>query len=129
MVSRRERSRGYAPPRIHLGSAHENPVILTRQDWRGPRAGWTPTGLGYWEVNVAREGSYQVTLEFSSPGIAANAHFAFRDVTRDAIVQPGMNRHSFSGVRLPAGPGRLEAWIQQDQNTVGVLYVEVRHSD
>ena len=33
-------TRGYAPPRIHLGTPHENPVTLTRQDWRGPRAGW-----------------------------------------------------------------------------------------
>jgi hypothetical protein len=40
-----------------------------------------------------------------------------------------MSKHSFSGVRLPAGPGRLEAWIQQDQDKVGVLYVEVRLLD
>jgi arylsulfatase A-like enzyme len=122
-------TRGYAPPRIHLGSPRENPVVLTRQDWRGPGASWTPKGLGYWEVNVAKEGRYEITLEFTSPETPAKAHFALQSVTRDEVVKSGLSKHSFSGVRLPAGPGRLEAWIQQDQNRVGVRYVEVRYID
>ena len=122
-------SRGYAPPPIHVGSTHENPVILTRQDWRGPRASWTSEGLGYWEILVEKEDSYQVTLHFAPVGTRASAHFAFRGVTRDVTVQPGERNHSFSGLRLPAGPGRLETWIQQDQDTAGVLYVEVRNLD
>src|SRR5262249_11813214 len=51
---------GYVPVRIALGTPHENPTRLTRQDWRGPRAGWTPTSLGHWEVTVARAGTYDV---------------------------------------------------------------------
>ena len=70
-----------------------------------------------------------MTLHFAPVGTPASAHFAFRGVTRDVTVQPGERSHSFSGLRLPAGPGRLEAWIQQDQNTAGVLYVEVRNLD
>ncbi len=31
-------TRGFAPVRIALGGPRENPTILTRQDWRGPRA-------------------------------------------------------------------------------------------
>jgi arylsulfatase A-like enzyme len=38
-------TRGYAPPRIHLGGA-EDPSLLTRQDWRGPKAGWSPNDIG-----------------------------------------------------------------------------------
>jgi len=34
---------GYAPPRIYLGAEQENPVTLTRQDWRGPRAAGAST--------------------------------------------------------------------------------------
>ena len=49
-------SRGYAPPRIHLGTPHEDPVVLTRQDWRGPRSGWNSDSLGHWEVDVAKAG-------------------------------------------------------------------------
>ena len=47
-------TRGFDPPRIVLGSAHENPTVLTRQDWRGPDASWGPKGLGFWEVQVER---------------------------------------------------------------------------
>jgi arylsulfatase A-like enzyme len=32
-------TRGFEPPRIRIGTALEDPVILTPQDWRGPRAG------------------------------------------------------------------------------------------
>ncbi len=39
-------TRGFDPPRIVLGTAHQNPTILTRQDWRGARAGWGPKNRG-----------------------------------------------------------------------------------
>ena len=53
-------TRGYAPPRIHLGTPHENPVMLTRQDWRGAGAGWAADSAGHWEVQVAAAGKYEV---------------------------------------------------------------------
>src|SRR5262249_12931282 len=31
-------ARAFQPPRIALGAKEENPVILTKQDWRGPKA-------------------------------------------------------------------------------------------
>ncbi len=37
--------------RISIGAPQENPARLTRQDWRGPQAAWTPTGLGHWEAS------------------------------------------------------------------------------
>ncbi|MEX2264549.1 MAG: sulfatase-like hydrolase/transferase [Bryobacteraceae bacterium] len=57
-------TRGYDPPRILLGDAHENPVMLTRQDWRGAE-GWGPKDRGHWEVEVARGGTYQIGLLFA----------------------------------------------------------------
>jgi len=29
----------YTPPRIHIGTVHENPVVLTRLNWRS-RGNW-----------------------------------------------------------------------------------------
>ena len=54
LVQRRHRRRGITrvPPRIFLGAPQENPVLLTRQDWRGSGASWGPKGIGYWEVKV-----------------------------------------------------------------------------
>ena len=54
-------ARNYAvPSRIFLGAAEENPVLLTRQDWRGRGASWGPKGIGYWEVNVVAPTRYDV---------------------------------------------------------------------
>ncbi|MEX2119071.1 MAG: arylsulfatase [Pirellulales bacterium] len=116
-------TRGYEPPRIHLGSRHENPTLLTRQDWRGPRAGWAPGSLGHWEVEVVEAGDYRVKLEFA-PATGA-AHLA---VGGQDLEQPLADRESQSewdSVRLERGPTRLEAWIAVDGETIGVQYVEV----
>ncbi len=41
----------------------EDPTVLTRQDWRRPRAGVEPNDLGYWEVRVvARRDDSTVTF-------------------------------------------------------------------
>jgi arylsulfatase A-like enzyme len=119
-------SRGFAPPRISLGAPQENPTTLTRQDWRGPKAGWGPKGLGYWEVHVARTAAYEVTLRFPKLEAGAKVHFRLGDVALSKEVAPGVTSHTFAGVKLPEGPGRLEAWVEQGAETVGVHYVDVK---
>ena len=50
-------TRGFDPVRMDIGGPDEDPTVLTRQDWRGPRAGWKPNDLGYWEVRIVRGGT------------------------------------------------------------------------
>ncbi|MFP4056042.1 MAG: arylsulfatase [Candidatus Brocadiia bacterium] len=119
-------TRGYAPPRIHLGTPHENPTILTRQDWRGPRAGWGRGSLGYWEVEVARPGTYAVRLRFHRLGSEATAHFRLGEVERRKAVAKGASETTFEQVELAAGEGRLEAWVSPGEKRLGVRYVDVR---
>lgn len=116
----------YAPPRIPLGTPHEDPVILTRQDWRG--SGWAPRDCGHWEVEVAAAGQYDVRLRFRAPERKASAHFALAGKSLDRPVAAGEGTVLFSGVELPAGPARLEAWIAEDGSRVGVMFVEVSRS-
>lgn len=118
-------TRGYAPPRIHLGSPHENPVTLTRQDWRGPRASWNPDGLGHWEIAVAQTGTYKITLTLYQDKTPCEAHFKLGDVTLKQSVPQGAASCAFNDVRLQAGQGRLEAWMESQGQTVGVKYVHV----
>ena len=119
------RTRGYAPPRIHLGTPHESPVILTRQDWRGPQASWGAEGLGYWEVHVARAGAYRITLRFDAPPAAAEAHLKIGGDSHTQAAAAGATQCVFETVRLAEGPTRLEAWIARGEKNVGVRYVEV----
>ena len=117
-------TRGYAPPRIHIGTPLESPTTLTRQDWRGPRAGWGGQSLGHWEVKVATAGKYRVKLRFRGARTATEAHFRFGKLERTVAVEKGASSCTFEGVELPEGNGRLEAWLAL-KKPMGVNYVDV----
>jgi len=121
-------TRGYDPPRIHLGTEHENPVRLSRQDWRGPKAGWGGKSLGYWEVHVARPGTFEVTCLFAPARQERTAVFELGGATRTAKVPAGEKRCTFEPVRLEAGDGRLRARLQGPGDPVGVHYVIVKRT-
>lgn len=118
-------TRGYDPPRIHLGTPHENPVILTPQDWRGPQAGWQPKSLGYWEIHVAAAGTYDISLRFRPANKPRTAHFKLGPVERQQPIDAGAQRCDIASVDLEQGDGRLEAWLATSNETVGVAYVGV----
>jgi arylsulfatase A-like enzyme len=121
-------TRGFAPPRIYLGTPHENPTLLTRQDWRGPQAGWTPKALGYWEVYVAQAGSYEITVHFAASG-SGSAHVTLGKLSLHKSIATGAVACSFGPVRLEAGSARLEPWVAFGNEKVGVQYVEVAKKD
>lgn len=121
-------TRGYDPPRIHIGSDREDPVTLTRQDWRGPLAGWDDGDVGHWEVDVTSAGDYRVTLRFPEVSEACRAHFSLGDVMMEQPVAQGAGSVTFVDVRLPAGPARLEAWLIQGEQTPGVHYVDLERA-
>jgi len=55
------------PPRIIIGSEHENPVYLNRNDARGERAIWTKEEIyGFWKVGIL-EGTYDIRFKFIQP--------------------------------------------------------------
>lgn len=119
-------TRGYAPPRIYLGAGAENPVTLTRQDWRGPDAGWSPSSLGYWEVKVTRSARYDVTLRIDPAAHGGQAHFRLGGTEVQKPVTGGSADCRFPDVPLKAGEGRLEAFLQLGGRKIGVRYVDVK---
>ena len=119
-------TRGYDPPRIHLGTPHENPTTLTRQDWRGPRAGWGRNSLGHWEVLVAKAGTFEIKLRFFRGADDGQAVFRMGKLERKGPIKKGDGSCTFAKVDLPAGPGRLEAWVEVGKRAVGVRYVDVK---
>ena len=119
-------TRGFEPVRIELGGQRENPTILTRQDWRGPRAGWGPNALGYWEVEVAREGRFDLTAHLAPRRFPTVAHVRLRGTSREIPLGPEASECTFPDLLLTAGPGRLEAWIEGNGVSAGVLDISVR---
>jgi arylsulfatase A-like enzyme len=120
------RPRGYAPPRIHLGSEAENPVLLTRQDWRGPRAGWRPDDLGHWEVNVEHEGKFDVTLRFAVRPAEGVVTLKLAGSTSQGKLAAGATEIQFRHLSIPQGDARLEAWLDSGTGKIGPMFVEVQ---
>jgi arylsulfatase A-like enzyme len=116
---------GFAPVRIELGGTREDPTILTRQDWRGPKAGWELNDLGYWEVAVARPGIFEVNFHLPPRRFATVAHLGIGDVHRKQALAAGATQCRFVGVPLVAGPARLDAWVEGNRARAGALAVTV----
>lgn len=119
---------GYEPTRIDVGGPLENPTVLTRQDWRGPRSGWEPNDQGYWEVRLVRGGRFNVTLRLVPRRFATVAHVSFQGVGPSQRLEPGVTECTFRDVEWPAGPGRLEAWVEGNKNTAGTLDVTIERT-
>jgi len=118
--------RGYDPPRIHLGAPQEPESTLTRQDWRGSKAGWNPGDAGHWEVEVARDGSYDLTVRFnkaSEPGSAGVAVGGFRESRK---FEAGAESVAIAGARLKRGPARVEPFVEGGGKGAGPTYVDVK---
>jgi hypothetical protein len=118
-------TRGFDPIRIDIGGATEDPTVLTRQDWRGPRAGWKPNDLGYWEVRVVRGGRFRVDLRLTPRRFRTEVHVSLRGVERSLKLDPGASECSIDAMVWPEGPARLEAWVEGNKNTSGVLDITV----
>jgi arylsulfatase A-like enzyme len=119
-------TRGYDPPRIYFGTPHENPTTLTRQDWRGPRAGWNADSLGYWEVLAAAAGKFEVTLQFAPLESEGEVRFRLAEAGASKRLGRGSTSAVLGPLQLEAGPGRLEAWVESGSKSVGVHYVDIR---
>jgi arylsulfatase A-like enzyme len=117
------------PARIFLGARQENPVLLTRQDLRGGAAGRGAKGAGHWEVNVVAKACFDVKLRFEPPKAVAEGTLSCGRLALRQSIGAGQAECVFRGVRLPAGPGRLEAQVAEGPAAVPVNYVEVKRLD
>jgi arylsulfatase A-like enzyme len=117
-------TKGFDPPRIVVGSEKENPVRLSRQDWRGPKAGWGPDSEGYWEVRVERAGKYEVTLrsnaKFNESWLGTNEDgYGYKSTAPADHIRKTMT--------LRKGDNRLRAWVESDGKRRGVNYLDVEY--
>jgi arylsulfatase A-like enzyme len=119
--------RDYAEPsRIFIGAPQENPVLLTRQDWRGPKASWDSNGIGYWEVNVVTDATYDIKLRFDPLNAGGDAMLSCGSFSTRQAVKAGDTECVINNVRLPIGPARFEPTLRVGQTILGVKYVELK---
>ncbi len=101
------------PQRIAIGTPHENPVLLTRQDARNGRAPWNPAGMGYWQIDVAAEADYEVKVRFDPQKAAAKVKISCGKLAMSQEIKPGEADCLFHA-RLAAGPARISAQVDRE---------------
>jgi hypothetical protein len=119
-------SRGFVLPRIYIGTRYENPVVLSRIDWRGPNAGFEPGSHGYWELMTAAPGDYEFSVMYGPQQADRVIRVRFNGAAMEAAAPKGSSACLVGRVRLPAGAGRLEADIEADGTIAGPYFVVVR---
>jgi arylsulfatase/arylsulfatase A len=117
-------SRNFDAPRIHIGSPKEKWTTLTRQDWRGPKAGWTPESEGHWDVTVTRPGTYRVQVDFDPAAADRSVHIKIGNATAKLDAAKNKDRVVFDRVALTKGDAKVEAWLEGPKR-VGAKFVEV----
>jgi arylsulfatase A-like enzyme len=113
------------PQRIFIGANQENPVLLSRQDWRGPKATWSPDAVGYWDLNILRRGRYDIRARFDAAKSDHNFILKCAEFSSQRLVKAGTEEYLFRDIRLSRGSARLEATLQDGTTTRGVNYVEI----
>jgi arylsulfatase A-like enzyme len=115
-----------SPPRIEIGSRHENPVILNRNDAGGERGIWAQEEIyGKWNVKIHR-GTYDIRFKFIRPvepggtilleirGIINRMKYD-RQAT-DIIEMKGVRLPDLEGDLIPiyqvGGKGILPFWLE-----------------
>ncbi len=107
------------PQRIYLGAPEENPTLLSRFDLQ------TMTRLPYWSARVTRAGTYRFTLTFPPASRDSTANVRFGSVQASKPISAGETACIFESVTLPAGDGRLEAWLKNGLDSKSVTFLEV----
>jgi arylsulfatase A-like enzyme len=121
--------KGFAPPKIVIGSDKEPVTRLSRQDWRGPKAGWDADSVGHWEVSFARPGKYKVKIisekEFAAYTGAGVFPFDFAFTDGGTVYA---TTETFNV--LKAGAGRVEITVADldGKNRRGPKYVEIEYA-
>jgi arylsulfatase len=119
--------------RIPVGTEHQNPVVLGRNDNKGASAKqWmSETGMGYWDVMVAESGIYDISIRFFNPiRIPGRTTMRFGSTQRSFVkTEEAGNLIVFSDVPLKEGPCVVEAWHEFQGKIYSPINIEVfRHS-
>jgi arylsulfatase/arylsulfatase A len=115
----------YAPPRIIVGTAHENPTVLTRQDWRqlSEGDGWAPDALGNWLLTVASESQYEIRCLFDPEESAGTLELRVASFEDKVQLKPGAKEYTFPAATLAAGDTPLDAILTCNGKVKGVHQV------
>lgn len=118
----------FDPPRIRVGTEHENPVVLNRNDWRvkGEVDQWNqPEHEGFWLVHL-EAGTYDVTIDLPRRLGETEITLRIGDRQWTCTLLPGLAYATFEGIELEAGETDVDGWITTvDGDRYGTQYIRL----
>ena len=121
-------TRGYDPVRIHVGTPHERPTVLSPQDWRGTDT-WVSTRAAHWDLHVERAGLYNISLLTLDRRSTGRARISIAGSTHEMDFPEWDSKWTFTDIPLPEGDTRLAFEVleyeQGDMGIEGVRFAEV----
>jgi len=116
------------PRRIEIGTAHENPVVLTRQDLGGSALrNWTAdNALGFWTVRVKEDGYYDFKLiNIKAVSVGTRASLRLGQIQRSVITDKEEKTIYVKRVFIKKGDYNIESWLESGGNVTGPYFLEV----
>ena len=105
-------------PRIAIGTAEENPVILNRNDAKGSGGIWRQDQVfGYWDVDVTQGGNYDLEVHFFET-VEQEGKLYIRIGPMQRTMDnddPDASMLRFENVPLIPGEFMVECWYQGKQ--------------
>ena len=115
----------YAPPLPIVGTAHENPTALTRQDWHGTT--WKEDSLGHWTVDVANPVSADIRVILHPSIVTGNkATIALMIGDKTHEQRSSGQTIDFKNIALPGGEQRIEVIRTEGEHRTGAWQVILR---
>jgi arylsulfatase A-like enzyme len=116
----------YAPPRIYIGTTHENPVVLTRQDWRHVKGRpWAADSNGYWELYSAKSGKYDIKIDFPAAKTNGEVILEVSGRKTNHTIDKDKTSVKFTGMHIDKGPTRMMATLTLAETSKGPWFVNV----
>jgi len=120
------------PRRIRLGSPHEDPVLLNRNDAKGDEGIWAQDRIyGYWDVQVEDDNFFDFTFHFRESVNQEGTMKLRLGTTQRSLhnTDPAARKLEMRGIFLKKGNYRLESWYRAGGNNHLPFYVEVSLSN
>jgi hypothetical protein len=108
------RSDNYAPPRIYIGTTKENPVVLTRQDWRQIKgAPWLEESNGYWMLYANATGIYDIRIRFRKKQLAGETVLQLNGDDFKKSLSVDQTEVTFQNIKIEKGNLTLKATLHE----------------
>jgi hypothetical protein len=120
------RADNYTPPRIYIGTIYENPVVLTRQDWRHVKGRtWAANSNGYWELYAAKANNYDIKIDFPAANTKGEVLLEVSGTKNNRTINKGESSVKFADITIDKGPTRLMATLTFAYTTRGPWHVNI----